>query len=149
MVNLITIVDKLKKFKGLKSDTAVAEILNLNQSAFAERKRRNSIPYIEIINFCDSEGVSLDWLLLDRGTPKGIQATATPYRSEILKQIVRKVDTFLNDESIEVDTDKKAQVIAMIYEDLVNEKTTEGELTENIRRLVGLAASTRARKTRS
>lgn len=149
MVNLITIVDKIKKFKGLKSDTAVAESLNLNQSTFAERKRRNSIPFEEIINFCDSEGISLDWLILDRGTPKGTQAGSTPYRRETLKQIVRKVDTFLNDESIELDPDKKAQLIAILYEDLVNEKTTEGELTESIRRLVGLAASTRVRKTRS
>ena len=79
MVDITTITDKIKELKGLKSDTAVAEVLKMNQSTFAERKRRNSIPYEEIISFCDREGISLDWLMLNRGMPKGgSQSSSTP-----------------------------------------------------------------------
>ncbi|MBI5286351.1 MAG: helix-turn-helix domain-containing protein [Deltaproteobacteria bacterium] len=65
--DFIKIIDRLKGLRGLKSDTAIAEMLGMGQSTFAERKRRNSIPYGEIINFCDKEGLSLDWLLAGEG----------------------------------------------------------------------------------
>ena len=35
----------------------------MTQSALAERKRRNSTPYEELIRLCDDEGISCQWLL--------------------------------------------------------------------------------------
>ncbi len=62
------IIERIKSFKGLRYDIDVAELLGMTQSAFAERKRRNSVPYEELIEFCDNEGVPYDWLLEGRGS---------------------------------------------------------------------------------
>lgn len=70
MNTLIKIIDKIKEFKSIKTDTAVADLLEMGQSAFAERKRKGSIPYEELVVFCNKEGISLDWLLTGRGPMK-------------------------------------------------------------------------------
>lgn len=57
------IILRLKSAKNIRYDIDVAELLGMTQSAFAERKRRNSIPYEEIIRVCEEEGISFDWLL--------------------------------------------------------------------------------------
>jgi len=62
------IVERIKSFKGIRYDIDVAELLGMTQSAFAERKRRNSLPFQELIEFCDNEGVPYDWLLDGRGS---------------------------------------------------------------------------------
>lgn len=62
------IIDRLKSAKNIRYDIDVAELLGLTQSAFAERKRRNSVPYEELMQLCDEEGISYDWLLDDKGS---------------------------------------------------------------------------------
>lgn len=65
--NFQEIMDRIKRYKGLKSDNAVAKILNLSRSAFSERKKRGSIPYEELAIFCEQEGISFDWLFTGEG----------------------------------------------------------------------------------
>lgn len=57
------IIERIKSHKNIRYDIDVAELLGMTQSAFAERKRRNSIPYEELIRLCDDEGISCQWLL--------------------------------------------------------------------------------------
>jgi len=60
--NFINIMDRLKYLLKVHSDSALAEMLALSQSTFAERKKRNSIPYDKIISLCEKRGLSTDWL---------------------------------------------------------------------------------------
>ena len=69
-MDIVTIIDRLKKLKALESDTAVADLLGIKHSAFAERKRRSSIPFEEIVSFCDKEGLNIDWVLTGAGPPE-------------------------------------------------------------------------------
>ncbi len=62
-----TVIERIKRYKQLRYDVEVAGLLGMTQSAFAERKRRNSIPYEELIEFCDREGIPYDWLLEGKG----------------------------------------------------------------------------------
>ena len=66
-MNLIEIIDRMKQLMNIKNDSDVAELLNINQSTFAERKRRNSVPYEEIIKFCDKQHIAIDYILLGKG----------------------------------------------------------------------------------
>lgn len=56
------ITERIKAYKSIRYDIDVAELLGMTQSAFAERKRRNSIPYEELIRFCDEEKIPYQWL---------------------------------------------------------------------------------------
>ena len=71
-MNLGEIVEKLKDvlsentLKKKVFDKDVAEALNIPQGTFASMKKRNSIPYEEILEFCALKKISVNWLFFDQ-----------------------------------------------------------------------------------
>jgi phage repressor protein C with HTH and peptisase S24 domain len=72
MIHLNDIVDKLKDILSESTiqrkifDKDVAEALNIPQGTFASMKKRNSIPYEEILEFCAVKKISVNWLFFDQ-----------------------------------------------------------------------------------
>ncbi|MBD3789190.1 MAG: LexA family transcriptional regulator [Campylobacterales bacterium] len=72
MLILSEIIEKLKDIiseskEGKKIfDKDVAQVLNIPQATFATMKKRNSIPYQEILEFCAIKKISLNWLFFDQ-----------------------------------------------------------------------------------
>ena len=72
MMNLANILEKLKdvlaeSITGKKVfDKDVATALNIPQATFATMKKRNSIPYEEILEFCALKKISVNWLFFDQ-----------------------------------------------------------------------------------
>jgi len=72
MMNLGEIIEKLKdvisetKIVGKVFDKDVATALNIPQATFATMKKRNSIPYEEILEFCALKKISVNWLFFDQ-----------------------------------------------------------------------------------
>ncbi|WP_295418980.1 LexA family transcriptional regulator [Sulfurovum sp.] len=72
MVLLSEIIDKLKDvisetMIGKKVfDKDVADALGIPQATFATMKKRNSIPYEEILEFCALKKLSVNWLFFDQ-----------------------------------------------------------------------------------
>ncbi|MFT7824207.1 MAG: LexA family transcriptional regulator [Sulfurimonas sp.] len=72
MVFLSEIIEKLKdviseSVPGKKVfDKDVAQALNIPQSTFATMKKRNSVPYEEILEFCALKKISVNWLFFDQ-----------------------------------------------------------------------------------
>jgi len=66
------IIEKLKdvvsetKIGGKVFDKDVAQALNIPQATFATMKKRNSIPYAEILEFCALKKISVNWLFFDQ-----------------------------------------------------------------------------------
>jgi len=72
MLVLIEIIDKLKdviaeSLVGKKVfDKDVADALQIPHATFATMKKRNSIPYHEILEFCALKKISVNWLFFDQ-----------------------------------------------------------------------------------
>lgn len=72
MLILGEIIEKLKDVlseskAGTKVfDKDVAGALNIPQATFATMKKRNSIPYEEILEFCALKKISVNWLFFDQ-----------------------------------------------------------------------------------
>ena len=72
MLILGEIIEKLKDIlsestigkKVFDKDVAIA--LNIPQATFATMKKRNSIPYEEILEFCALKKISVNWLFFDQ-----------------------------------------------------------------------------------
>jgi len=88
-VNFIHIIKRIKSYKGIKTDQNVATLLGLERSAFAQRKKKDSIPYFEIINFCIEENLSIDYLLT--GEENGCRICINDNEKELCKKFL---DTF-------------------------------------------------------
>lgn len=72
MVILAEIIEKLKDVLSESAigrkvfDKDVATALNIPQATFATMKKRNSIPYEEILEFCALKKISVNWLFFDQ-----------------------------------------------------------------------------------
>ncbi len=72
MVQFSEIIEKLKdvistkKIGGKVFDKDVAMELGIPQTSFATMKKRNSIPYEELMQFCASKKLSINWLFFDQ-----------------------------------------------------------------------------------
>ena len=81
MVDFKTVIDKLKDIISEKNlskkifDKDVANELGIPQATFATMKKRNSIPYEEILHFCAQKKISVNWLFFDQAVDMLIEET--------------------------------------------------------------------------
>ena len=72
MYDLKNVIAKIKQIiaeeKHIKKvfDKDVAEALAIPQTTFATMKKRNSIPFKEILEFCANKRLSINWLFFDQ-----------------------------------------------------------------------------------
>ncbi|CAA6811565.1 MAG: phage repressor protein, putative [uncultured Sulfurovum sp.] len=72
MYDLRNVITKLKEIiseeKNVKKvfDKDVADALAIPQTTFATMKKRNSIPFKEILEFCANKRLSINWLFFDQ-----------------------------------------------------------------------------------
>jgi SOS-response transcriptional repressor LexA len=81
MVDFVEIIEKIKdvistkKIGGKVFDKDVAMELGIPQASFATMKKRNSIPYKEIMEFCARKKLSINWLFFDQSAEMLIEET--------------------------------------------------------------------------
>ena len=61
------IVDRLKKVLGVSRDDEVAKALGMSPQSLNGYKDRRKIPFVQILEFCEKEDVSLDHVILGKG----------------------------------------------------------------------------------
>jgi len=72
MYDLKIVIDKLKEILSEETnskkvfDKDVADALAIPQTTFATMKKRNSIPFKEIMEFCATKKLSINWLFFDQ-----------------------------------------------------------------------------------
>lgn len=73
------ILGRLKEAFNAKSDTALAKILGLKQSAMSSAKSRGQIPPAWLITAASISGISIDWLVTGEGNMFRSEANFTSY----------------------------------------------------------------------
>jgi phage repressor protein C with HTH and peptisase S24 domain len=72
MVDFSEVIEKIKDVISSHKDSKkifdkdVADILGIPQASFATMKKRNSIPYQELLEFCATKKISANWLFFDQ-----------------------------------------------------------------------------------
>lgn len=79
------VVDRIKYIKHLKNDSDVAKLLDMSNTALANRKTRESIPFLEIISFCESENINLVGFLTGKELKKSQEASLPEEEQRYLK----------------------------------------------------------------
>ncbi|RLA77272.1 MAG: phage repressor protein [Epsilonproteobacteria bacterium] len=81
MVEFSEIIEKIKDVISIKKiggkifDKDVAMELGIPQTSFATMKKRNSIPYEELMQFCASKKLSINWLFFDQSVEMLVEET--------------------------------------------------------------------------
>lgn len=80
------IIDTIKTMKNLNNDYEVADTIGVTKGALYNAKKRNSISFLdELVNFCDKENLSLDFIrLTPPSSTRQIRTVVAPgnYNSE-------------------------------------------------------------------
>ena len=66
-LNFNDVMERLKNVTNSSSYNSLADMLQLSSSAFANYKKRNSIPFERVLSLCNLQNVSVDWILTGRG----------------------------------------------------------------------------------
>jgi len=61
------ISERLKNDLGLNSFKELAEKLNIEHNRFRACRKQNTIPYFELLQFCDEQGLNHKWVLFGQG----------------------------------------------------------------------------------
>jgi phage repressor protein C with HTH and peptisase S24 domain len=81
MNSFVNIVEEIKSIVsnefGSKRvfDKDVADVLGISQMNFATMKKRNKIPFIELLDFCAQKAISINWLLYGQSPESLVEAT--------------------------------------------------------------------------
>ncbi len=81
MKPFLDIVEEIKDiisidYKGKKVfDKDVADLLGISQMNFATMKKRNKIPFRELLDFCAKRSIAINWLLYNQAPESLIEAT--------------------------------------------------------------------------
>ncbi len=60
MIKLNTIIDNIKKIENIKQDKEVCSLLDIRTDSLSKYKKKNTIPYDKIINYCIKRNLSID-----------------------------------------------------------------------------------------
>jgi len=93
MNSFVNIVEEIKSIISdeftLKKvfDKDVAEVLGISQMNFATMKKRDKIPFIELLDFCAKKTISINWLLYGQSPESLIKATNKFYMVKYFNDI--------------------------------------------------------------
>lgn len=117
MRTLAEIIEIIKGYKDFKEDAEVARFLNIKPKTLAASKSRNSIPYGELITFCNQENISINWLLAGV-EPRTLQREAGQVEppDPKLAKLTKMLDFILKEGTIE-DRGRVRGIIEEVYDD--------------------------------
>jgi len=81
MKNFLEVIEEIKsivsaEFLGKKIfDKDVADVLGISQMNFATMKKRNKIPFGELLDFCATKSISINWMLYGQSPESLVDAT--------------------------------------------------------------------------
>lgn len=120
------VLTRLKEELGKNKDAEVASALGMKPQTLSNRKKTESIPYEEIIDRAVID--DLDVVFIFTGTratrvPSSVAETDAPYDSEgqtvnadLLAKVISAVDQELASRELQISTQKKAELIAHLYD---------------------------------
>lgn len=69
------------------SDKQIAQELRQTPSQYANNKKRNKIPYQQIVMFCDENEITINWVLLGKSSMKLIETEEGLYKIRLIEKI--------------------------------------------------------------
>lgn len=93
MKNFLDIVEEIKSIisaeLGSKKifDKDVADVLGISQMNFATMKKRNKVPFGELMDFCAARRISINWMLYGQSPESLVEATNKFYMVRYLSEV--------------------------------------------------------------
>ena len=134
-----TVGEKIKRIRNSKNLTqqSFAELLNTSVSFVSEIERGIKKPgYNFLLSLKNVFNINLNWLFIGKGDL--FTEELTPINSELLKNIIEKVEEISVRKKLSLQPPKKAQLIVFLFEELLENETKIQNLEERVLKLMKL-----------
>lgn len=71
-------------------DKDIADLLEISQINFATMKKRNKIPFNELLDFCAKRSITINWLLYDQSPESLVEPTNRIFMARYLNASATK-----------------------------------------------------------
>lgn len=89
VIEQAAIFNRVAERTGARQDTEIAAALGVSAQAFANWRARGTIPFEKLCQFASKNRVSLDWLVLGRGSASVGQALDTVLFGELFQTLAK------------------------------------------------------------
>lgn len=111
------VFERLSFYAKSNTDVAIAKLLNISRQAIANARKRDTIPFEKLYNFAIKNEISLDYLLLGKGTNTGYAGQIDPL---LLDGIEMEFKDYIRTKTLDgVKCD--AHDMALIYNRVINQ----------------------------
>ena len=136
--NRAQIIDSLKKHINANNDSELADFLGITRVGVT-RARANKVPAAWVVAVSSAKKVSVNRLIWtdeleeDNDSPS-LDMPKNP-NTDILTQVIAGVESALKRKCAVLDPDKKAELVVLLYEHFINDKTIKQDTVERYLRL--------------
>ncbi|KAF0193200.1 MAG: hypothetical protein FD165_303 [Gammaproteobacteria bacterium] len=127
----IRAIDRIKQAEGLRYDADVADRLNVERKRLSQWKYRGTPPYEKLIDYSRKSGISLDWLLNDRGPMRTNDLVAEPgaiYRvttdQDVVYKLAAEVFQAVVESGINLSPEHFRNIVRLLHRDMLNHRET-------------------------
>lgn len=111
VMNMIDILERIRSYLKDKEnkeyiyDKDIGEYLNITPESLSRLKKNNSIPFQKIIDFCEREEISLDWILFGKNLKIDKEKLRIKYRANVLDSTSGGAENS-NEDFLEIEIDE-------------------------------------------
>ena len=98
LTNFDDVMQRLAQATGAEHDAALARLLGMSTSDFAQRKKRKKVPLDRLVSVASLRNISVDWLLTgggERHLQHGSEAQEVKYRPPGLQVGEQRIEKLL------------------------------------------------------
>lgn len=121
-------INRIKEAEGFRYDADVAACLNVEKKRVSQWKYRGTPPYEKLVEYSRQHGISLDWLLNDRGPVRArdlVTETGGMYRiatdQDAVYVIAADVYQALQETGIVLSADKFRHTVRLLHRDMLQQ----------------------------
>ena len=126
-----------KKLKGKE----LADIINISQSALSDIENEHNKPSADTIaSIVKNTDIEPYWLLTGEGVMLRTETSEkiSPINSDLLKKVIKTVEDISIEKNLSLKSTNKAELIVLLFEELLEAETKRQNLRERVMRLMKL-----------
>jgi len=135
------ITERLRELQGNKSLRDFAEEVDINQSTLHNYLRGRTPPANIVAHICRQLFVNPEWLLLGTGPKFSDEpGAAGPLNLDLMREVIETVEEKFQKEDLHLPPKKKAELITLLYEEIVQGEAKKAELGDKVVKLARFAS---------
>lgn len=123
---------------GGKTQADLGKALGVAQASISDAKRKGKIPSEWFLKLSARNGLNPNWLLTGKGPMSIPEENVRLFDVTLLKRVIEVVEKRLEKGKPKLSPERKAQLIGIVYEQVMKDKSLEGQVDHKVEELLKL-----------